>query len=80
MGPYIGYMGIKKACTVGREVLYNISGEFGISVNLLALLKTCLSESYSKVRICKNLRGTLPNQNGLKEGDVFSPLLFSVLE
>jgi hypothetical protein len=72
-------MGFKKAYgTVGREVLYSISGEFGISVKLRTLLETCLNETYSKVRICKNLRGTLPNQNGLKQGDCFS-LYSSVL-
>jgi hypothetical protein len=73
-------MGIKKAYgTAARGVLCNISGEFGISVKLLTLLKTCLYETYSKVCICQNLRGILPNENGLKQGNGFSSLLFSVL-
>jgi len=36
----------------------------------------CLNETYSKVRISKNLSDTFPVQNGLKQGDAFSPLLF----
>jgi hypothetical protein len=37
----------------------------------------CLSETYSKVRVGKFLSGTLPIQNGLKQGDALSPLLFN---
>jgi hypothetical protein len=37
----------------------------------------CLNETYSKVRIGKLLSGTFPIQNGLKQGDALSPLLFS---
>jgi hypothetical protein len=37
----------------------------------------CLNETYSKVRIAKYLPDTFPIQNGLKQGDALSPLLFS---
>jgi hypothetical protein len=37
----------------------------------------CLNETYSKVRIDKNLSDTFPIQNGLKQGDALSPLLFN---
>jgi hypothetical protein len=37
----------------------------------------CLNETYSKVRICKLLSDKFPIQNGLKQGDALSPLLFS---
>jgi hypothetical protein len=37
----------------------------------------CLNETYSKVCIGKLLSDKFPIQNGLKEGDVLSPLLFS---
>jgi hypothetical protein len=37
----------------------------------------CLSETYSKVRIGKLLSDTFPIQNGLKQGDALSPLLFN---
>jgi hypothetical protein len=34
-------------------------------------------ETYSKVRIGKHLSETFPIQNGLKQGDALSPLLFN---
>jgi hypothetical protein len=36
-----------------------------------------LNETYSKVRVCKLSSGTFPIQNGLKQGDALSPLLFN---
>jgi hypothetical protein len=36
-----------------------------------------LNEKYSRARIDKNLSDTFPIQNGLKEADVLSPLLFN---
>jgi hypothetical protein len=38
----------------------------------------CLNETYSKVCIGKHLTGSFPIQNGLKEGDALSPLLFNL--
>ena len=35
----------------------------------------CLSETYSRVRVGKNLSDMFPTRNGLKQGDVLSPLL-----
>jgi hypothetical protein len=37
----------------------------------------CLNETYSKVRIGKHLSESLPIQNGLKQGDALSSLLFN---
>jgi hypothetical protein len=37
----------------------------------------CLNETYSKVRISKHLSDSFPIQNGLKQGDAFSPLLLN---
>jgi hypothetical protein len=37
----------------------------------------CLNETYSKVRIGKHLSDSSPIQNGLKQGDALSPLLFN---
>jgi hypothetical protein len=61
--------------SVRREVLYNNLIEFGIPRNLVSLVKMCLSETYSRVRVGKNLSDRLPIRNGLKEGDALSPLL-----
>jgi hypothetical protein len=37
----------------------------------------CLNETYSKVRIGKHLSESFPIQNGLKQGDALSSLLFN---
>jgi hypothetical protein len=37
----------------------------------------CLNETYSEVRISKLLSDKFAIQNGLKQGDALSPLLFS---
>jgi hypothetical protein len=37
----------------------------------------CLNETYSKVHIGKYLSDNFPIQNGLKQWDVLSPLLFN---
>jgi sorting nexin-29 len=62
---------------VRREVLYNILIEFGIPMKLVRLIKMRLNETYSKVRIGEHLSDNFPTQNGLKQGDALSPLLFN---
>jgi hypothetical protein len=62
---------------VRREVLYNILIEFGVPMKLVRLIKMCLNEIYSKVRIGKHLSDSFTIQNGLKQGDALSPLLFN---
>jgi hypothetical protein len=37
----------------------------------------CLNEMYSKVHKGNHLSDSFPIQNGLKQGDAFSPLLFN---
>jgi len=37
----------------------------------------CLTETYSRVRVVKNLSDMFPIRNGLKQGDGLSPLLFN---
>jgi hypothetical protein len=56
--------------------LYNLI-EFAIPMKLVRLIKMCLIETYSKVRIGKHLSDSFPIQNGLKQGDALSPLLFN---
>jgi hypothetical protein len=58
-------------------VLYNILIEFGIPMNLVRPVKICLNETYNKVYICKHLPHNFLVQNGLKQGDALSPLLFN---
>jgi hypothetical protein len=60
-----------------REVLYSIPIEFGIPMKLVRLIKMCLNETYSKVHIGKHLSDTFPIQNGLKQGDALTLLLFN---
>jgi len=63
--------------SVRREVLYNILNEFGVRKNLVRLVKMCLTETYSKVRVGKSLSDVFPIRNGLKHGDALSPFLFN---
>jgi retron-type reverse transcriptase len=63
--------------SVKREALYNILLEFGIPRKLVGLIKMCLNETYSRVRIGKYLSDKFTTQNGLKQGDALSPLLFN---
>jgi sorting nexin-29 len=72
------FIDFKKAYdSIKREVLYNILFEFGIPKKLVRLIKVCLYETYSEVRIGKLLSDKFPIQNGLKLGDALSPLLFN---
>jgi hypothetical protein len=64
------FINFKKAYdSIEREVLYNILLEFGIPKKLVRIIKMCLNETYSKVRIGKLLPDKFPIQNGLKQGD-----------
>jgi hypothetical protein len=40
-------------------------------MKLVRLIKMCVSETYSKVRIGKHLSDSFPIQNGLKEGMLY---------
>src|SRR5215831_10162697 len=73
------FIDFKKAYdSVRREALYKILIEFGIPKKLVKLIKMCLTETYSRVRVGKNLSETFPIRNGLKQGDALSPLLFNL--
>jgi hypothetical protein len=61
----------------GKEVLYNVLTESGLPRKLVGLIKMCLNKTYSTVCIGKYLCEIFPNQNGLKQGDALSPLLFN---
>jgi hypothetical protein len=46
-------------------------------MKLVGLIKTCLNETYSIFRIGKQPSHNFLIQNGLKQGDALSPLLFN---
>ena len=51
--------------------------EFGIPMKLVMLIKMCLNETCSRVRVGKHLSDVFHIRNGLKQGDVLSPFLFN---
>src|SRR5215469_8856458 len=72
------FIDFKKAYdSVRREVLHNILIEFGVPKKLVRLIKMCLTETYSRVRVGKNLSDMFPIRNVLKGGDALSQLLFN---
>ena len=72
------FIDFKKANdSVRREVLNNILIQIGISMKLVRLIKTCLNETYSRVRVGKYMSDMFPINNDLKQGDALSPLLFN---
>jgi sorting nexin-29 len=72
------FIDFKKAYdSVRREALYNILIESGIPKKLVRLIKMCLTGTYNRVRVGKNLSEMFPIRNVLKQGDALSPLLFN---
>ena len=63
--------------SVRREVLYKILIEFGIRRKLLRLVKMSLTETYSRVRVGKNVSDRFPIGTGLKQGDALSPMFLN---
>jgi hypothetical protein len=64
--------------SVKREVPYNILLELGIPKKLVRLIKMCLHETCTRVRVGKLLSVSFPIQNGVKQGDALSPSLFAL--
>ena len=72
------FIDFKKAYdSVRKEVLYNIVIESGIDMKLVRPIKLCLAETCIRVRVGKNLTDMFPIRNGLKHGEVLSPLFFN---
>ncbi|KAJ4443809.1 hypothetical protein ANN_05590 [Periplaneta americana] len=72
------FIDFKKAYdSVKREVLYDILIEFGIPKKLVRLIKMCLSETCSRVRIGQFLSDAFPIHCGIKQRDALSPLIFN---
>jgi hypothetical protein len=53
--------------------------KFGVPMKLVRpLVSKCVNvKPYSRVRISNHLSRTFPARNGLKQGDVLSPVLFN---
>ena len=67
-----------------RKLMIQLGGRpcttFSLSLEpkkLVRLIKMCLTETCSRVRVGKNLSEMFPIRNGLKQGDAVSPLLFN---
>jgi len=70
------FFDFKKAYdSVRRVVLYNILMEFGIPMILVRLIKVCLNETYSRVRVGNHLSDIFPIRNGLRQEYVLTPLV-----
>jgi hypothetical protein len=61
---------ISSSYSVRKAVLHNI-------FIALEVIKTCFNETYSKVRIGKQLSGSFLIQNSLKQRAALSPVLFN---
>jgi hypothetical protein len=72
------FIDFKKAyVSVRREVLYSILIEFEIPREVVGLIQMYLNETYNIVHIDNYQSDKFPVQNGLKQGDALSPLLFN---
>jgi hypothetical protein len=67
----------KPAIQLRGKYYTTFSFEFGISRKLVGLIKMCLNETYITVHIGKYQSDKFSIQNGLKQGDALSPLLFN---
>ena len=47
-------------------------------MKLIMLIKMCLNETYSRVRVGKHLSDMFPVNNGLKQGVALASLLFTI--
>jgi hypothetical protein len=71
------FIDFKKTHVSGSmEVLYNIFSECGSPMELVKLIKLCLSETCSRVWLDKHV-DMLPINNGLKNRNALSPLFFN---
>jgi hypothetical protein len=65
--------------SIRKEILYIILTEVDIPMKLVRIIKMCLKETYSEVRIGKNLSVAFPIQNNHKRADDLSSLLLNYI-
>jgi hypothetical protein len=75
MGQYASLQILRRPDSVEKYCTVLI--QFGIPMKQVRLIEMCLNKTHSKVCIGKNLLGAFPIQNGLKQGNALSPLLFN---
>jgi hypothetical protein len=59
--------------------LYNILIEFGIPMKLVGLIKMCLNETCSRVRVSEHMSDVFPIRNVLKKGNSLLPFFLTLL-
>lgn len=64
--------------TVRRVKLWQAMEELGFPKKLIRMTQLCIGGSKSKVRVGQNFSEVFDINNGLKQGDALSPLLFNV--
>jgi hypothetical protein len=57
--------------------VFNIVSEFDVPVKIVGPIKMCLNERYSRVQGGQHLTDMFLVENGFKQGDDLSPLVFS---
>ena len=71
------FIDFKKAYDPDRmEVLYKIIIEFGITTKLVRIIKMCLNEAYSRMKVGKYLTHMFLIKNGLKKKACFIVITF----
>jgi len=63
---------------VSSEVLHKRLIQFVIPVKQIGLIKMCINETCSTVRVGKHLSDTFPMNKSLKQGDALLPLLLNI--
>jgi hypothetical protein len=67
----------QKVYVLVRNRVLNNNEQCWVPMTTIRLIKMCLNEMNNKMCICKHLSDNFPIQNGLKQGDSLSPLLFN---
>ena len=76
---YIAFIGLEKAYDrVPRHLLWSVLKEYGINGHLLAVIRSLYNDCKSRGRINGSKSNSFRVRVGLRQGCVFSPLLFII--